>query len=152
MFKPNTIIDTSAIIALDSICDDQCYVVTISPPEPVAIPGQIIIWGIPSDGKLTRLQRISTPEPMDVKFFRLPNGRPALAILQCSGIENVMVYVLKGLSQFEHMTTIHVPGAMDIQVIAEEDEIFMMLTINQSIENESTAVRLFRARFLNLLV
>jgi len=64
----------------------------------------------------------------------------------------VMVYVLKGLSQFEHMTTIHVPGAMDIQVIAEEDEVFMMLTINQSIENESTAVRLFRARFLNLLV
>ena len=152
IFRPAAVFGSSAIIAIDSVCDDtQCYIVTVAPPEPVAIPGQIIIWGTSSNGKPSRLQRIAVAEPMDVKFLRLPNGRLALAVLQCSGIDNVMVYVLKGLSQFEHVTTIHVPGAVDLQVVADEAQVLMALTINQSSEDGSNAVRVFRARFLDLL-
>ena len=152
-FELSAVFGASAIIAIDSMCDDvQCYIVTVAPPEPVAIPGQIIIWGLNSYGKSARLQRISVPEPMDVKFFRLPNGRLALAVLQCSGIDNVMVYVLKGFSQFEHVTTIHVPGAMDFQVIADATQVLMMLTISQPSGDGSNAVKLFRAHFLDLLI
>ena len=105
-----------------------------------------------SQGQLTRLQRISIAEPLDVKLFRLPNGRLALAILQCSGIDNVMVYTLKGLSQFEHVTTIHVPGATDLQVVATEMQVLLVLTVNQLNEGGSNGVRVFRAHFLDLLL
>ncbi|XP_046458774.1 uncharacterized protein LOC124205390 [Daphnia pulex] len=105
-FQPWKTIVTLQIVALDCVCNEaQCLLVTVAPSKPAAIPGQVIVWSLNYVGPPTRLQRITFSEPIDAKFSRLPDGRLTLMVLQTNGVDNVSVYVWRGLLQFQHDTS-----------------------------------------------
>ncbi|XP_057379728.1 uncharacterized protein LOC130702079 [Daphnia carinata] len=149
-FEPWKTIVTLQIIALDCICNEaQCLLVTVAPSKPAAIPGQVIIWRLNDVGPPTRLQRIAFSEPIDAKFARLPDGRLALMVLQSSGVDNVYVYVWRGILQFQHETTIRAPGAHRLQPIANNVQMILALTVSSEVP--FGPVRMFRAQFLGQL-
>ena len=44
-FIPKKTIVTPRIVSIDCACDDdQCYIATLSPSKPAAIPGDVMIW------------------------------------------------------------------------------------------------------------
>ena len=155
---------------MDSICNqDLCLLATVAPSKPAAIPGQVIIWrycsviyklsfwnkfvnrlfSLNDDGPPKRLQRIAFTEPIDVKFTRLPDGRITLMILQSSGVDNVSLYIWRGLLQFQPETTVRVPGAQDLQLVSSNGQLILALTVASSVpEVPYGPVRMFRAHFL----
>lgn len=103
-------------------------------------------------GPPTRLQRIVFAEPTDAKFARLPDGRIALMVLQTGGIDNVSVYIWRGLLQFQHKTTVRVPGAKDLQLISSKSHFILALTVaSPANRGPYGPLRMFRARFLGPL-
>ncbi|KZS11248.1 putative Closca [Daphnia magna] len=149
-FEPWKTIVTLQIIALDCICNEaQCLLVTVAPSKPAAIPGQVIIWRLNDIGPPTRLQRIAFSEPIDAKFARLPDGRLALMVLQSSGVDNVYVYVWRGIMQFQHETTIRAPGAHGLQPISNNVQLILALAVSSEVP--FGPVRMFRAQFLGQL-
>lgn len=109
-------------------------------------------FSLPKDGPPTRLQRIAFTEPADVKLAQDPNGRVTLIVLQRSGVDNVFVYVWRGLQQFKHETTVRVPGAQDLQLIANEANLLLALTVALPVtEVPYGPVRMFRANFFGRL-
>jgi hypothetical protein len=101
-------------------------------------------------GPPTRLQRITVSEPIDAKFTRLPDGRITLMVLQTNGVDNVSVYVWRGLLQFQHDTTVRVPGAKFLQLISNDDKLMLALSVTSSIVTELPygPLRMFRAQFV----
>jgi hypothetical protein len=104
------------------------------------------------DAQPVRLQRLAFSEPLDVKFVKLPDGRLALMVLQCSGVDNVMVYIWRGLLQFQHVTTIKAPGAQDLSVIATSGRLLLALTVSTSAPDIPYGpIRIFQAQFVGQL-
>ena len=88
---------------------------------------------------------------MDIKFTLLPDGRIALLILQNSGIDNVYVYIWRGLLQFQHELTIRAPGAHDLQLISDKSMLVLALAVDPPINRFSYGpVRMFRANFIGI--
>ncbi|KAI9558066.1 hypothetical protein GHT06_014819 [Daphnia sinensis] len=149
-FEPWKTIVTLQIIAMDCVCNEaHCLLVTVAPSKPAAIPGQVIIWRLNDVGPPTRLQRIAFSEPIDAKFARLPDGRLALMVLQSSGVENVYIYVWRGILQFQQETIIRAPGAHGLQPVSNNDRLMLALTVSSEVP--FGPVRMFRAQFLGQL-
>ena len=104
-------------------------------------------------GPPTRLQRITFSEPIDAKFTRLPDGRLTLMVLQINGVDNVSVFVWRGLLQFQQETTVRVPGAKFLQMISNDAKLMLALTVVSPIVTELPygPLRMFRAQFVGQL-
>lgn len=104
-------------------------------------------------GLLKRLQRIAISEPIDAKFALFPNGRVSLMILQNTGVDNLFVFVRRGFQQFHHETTIRVPGARNLQLVSNDSNLMLALTVASPVsEVPYDPVRMFRARFFGRLI
>ncbi len=104
-------------------------------------------------GPPTRLQRITFSEPIDARFTRLPDGRLALMVLQSNGVENISIYIWRGLLQFQHETIVRVPGAKFLQIISNDVKLMLALTVPSPIVTELPygPLRMFRAQFVGQL-
>ena len=70
-------------------------------------------------------------------------------ILQSSGVDNVSLYIWRGLLQFQPETTVRVPGAQDLQLVSSNGQLIIALTVASSVpEVPYGPVRMFRAHFL----
>lgn len=158
-FEARKSIVTLEFVSMDCICSEDgqgCLLATVAPSKPAAIPGQVIIWSLSGDGQPSRLQRLPFIEPADAKFALLPDGRLSLLVLQCSGVDNVLVFVWRNLLQFQHVTTVRVPGARNLQRLATPSQFMLALTISppkSSVDNSTAyaALRTFEAHFFGKL-
>lgn len=73
-------------------------------------------------------------------------------VLETGGIDNVLVYIWRGLLQFQHKTTVRVPGAKNLQLISSKSHLILALTIaSPASKGPYGPLRMFRARFLGRL-
>lgn len=70
-------------------------------------------------------------------------------VLQSSGVDNVYVYVWRGIMQFQHETTIRAPGAHGLQPISNNVQLILALAVSSEVP--FGPVRMFRAQFLGQL-
>ena len=60
-----------------------------------------------------------------------------------------MVYVWRGLLQFQHITTIRIPGAQDLSAITSNDRLLVAVTVSSSTPDIPYGpVRMFQAHFV----